>query len=158
MAKVINVSLSRPGTGKTKTACIKNRHWVSLGLRVLIVVPTISLADQICNDLSDINPWKTDCRGGYPPVSRLIQYLDPNEVQNLIVCQQATFCECDKDFLSVWRVVVDELPMPMFLSLSPLDNRSLKVCPILRSAKIVGFQSLTVVKVKRGIGRAQRLQ
>ncbi|CAN1599670.1 DEAD/DEAH box helicase family protein [Pseudomonas mediterranea] len=114
MAKIINVSLARPGTGKTKTACLKIRHWVSLGLRVLIVVPTTLLADQICNDLSDMDPRKIDYRGGFSPLSRLNQYLDPNEGQNLIVCQQATFCECDKEFLSNWRVVVDELPTPMF--------------------------------------------
>ncbi|WP_152609439.1 DEAD/DEAH box helicase family protein [Pseudomonas simiae] len=129
MANVINVSLSRPGAGKTKTACVKIRYWVSLGLRVLIVVPTMLLADQLCNDLSDMNPCKIDCRGGFSPVSRLNKYLDPDEGQNLIVCQQATFCECGKEFLNNWRVVVDELPTPMFPFAITIRQSQLKSLP-----------------------------
>lgn len=114
MAKKINVSLSRPGTGKTQTACVKIRHWVSLGRRVLIVVPTTLLADEVCNRLSDMKPWKIDHRGGFSPLEQLDKYLDPDEGQNLIICQQATFYKCGKEFLNSWTIVVDELPTPMY--------------------------------------------
>jgi hypothetical protein len=112
MAKTINVSLARPGTGKTTKACKVIHTWVSLGRRVLLVVPTVQLADQVCKDLAAIKPVKIDYRDEQSPVNTLNHYLDGGE-ELLIVCQHASFQRCDARLLYKWTVVVDELPMPV---------------------------------------------
>ncbi|POF88255.1 DEAD/DEAH box helicase [Pseudomonas putida] len=111
MTKIINVSLARPGTGKTKKACQMLHTWVSLGRRVLFAVPTISLAEQVCEDLKALKPFRIDSDIVVGPIRALNWHL-ANDKEALIVCQHAALQKCTSELLKDWTVIVDELPMP----------------------------------------------
>lgn len=113
--QIINVALARPGTGKTTNACRTISQWVSLGKRVLLVVPTIALADEVFRRLCGFGlaPLKIDSRNGIAAIATLNQSLDPAKLNNLIVCQHASFHQCNSKYLGGWTVVVDELPSPV---------------------------------------------
>lgn len=110
MNKTINIALARPGTGKTWTACRVAREWVAKGKNVLFVVPTKSLAYEVCTELSDCNPLKIESQPNDPAIAKLNKYLCPAELTPLIVCQHAAFHRCSKKNLRHWIVIVDELP------------------------------------------------
>jgi len=111
MNKTINVSLARPGSGKTKKACRVLHNWVSMGRRVLFVIPTIPLAKQVCDDLKALLPYRIDSEAMPGPTHALNRSLAKVQ-HNLIVCQHAAFQNCELELLSGWTVIVDELPMP----------------------------------------------
>lgn len=130
MKKTVNVSLARPGTGKTKKACKVIQAWASIGRRVLFVVPTVQLADQVCKDLAAMKPVKIDYREGQSTINALNHYLDVGE-ELLIVCQHASFQKCDIRFLHKWTVVIDELPMPVTLQPTTVRKSQFAVLPFI---------------------------
>lgn len=115
MNNIINIALSRPGTGKTTNACRIIPEWMASGIRVLFVVPTMALADDVYSKLVDLGlkPLKIDSRNGIAAIATLNQSLDPAELNNLIVCQHASFHQCKAKHLSNWTVIIDELPSPV---------------------------------------------
>ena len=135
MNKTINIASSRPGTGKTTNACRIIPQWIALGNRVLFVVPTKLLEDEVSSKLRDLGlaPLKIDSRDGTAAIATLNKHLDPAEDNNLIVCQHASFHQCRIKHLGSWTVIVDELP----LAVRPQANK-------IKTSQLVALQYLDI--------------
>lgn len=127
MNKTINVALSRPGTGKTTNACQAVPQWLATGNRVLFVVPTQLLADEVFSKLCalGLRPLKVDSRDGVAAVATLNKSLDPTEAKTLIVCQHASFHQCRTNHLDNWIVIIDELPIPVRIQANKVKTSQL---------------------------------
>lgn len=128
--KIIYTAIAMPGVGKTKAALAAVPRMLSLGKRILYVVPTLPLADQVFNDASKlssaIQPLKIDSRNGVFAEATLNRMLNPDENKHFIICQHASFRQCSTKHLRSWTVIIDELPMPINLSDATFDNTQLK--------------------------------
>lgn len=127
MNKTIKIASSRPGTGKTWTACKVAREWIAKGKRVLFVVPTKLLAHEVYTELSDCNPLKIESQPNDPSIAKLNKHLHPAELTPLIVCQHAAFHRCSKKNLRHWIVIVDELPNHIQVHPTPVASNQLSV-------------------------------
>lgn len=128
MNNIINVALSRPGTGKTSNACRIIPQWVTEDNRVLFVVPTMLLADEVFSKICDfgLTPLKIDSRNGYSSIAALNQNLDPAKGNFLIICQHASFHQCKTNHLCNWTVIIDELPSPVRPQANKIKTSQLK--------------------------------
>lgn len=135
MNNIINVALSRPGAGKTSNACRIIPQWIANGNRVLFVVPTMLLADEVFSKLCGLGltPLKIDSRNGVVSIATLNKSLDPAEGNFLIVCQHASFHQCRTKHLFNWTVIVDELPSPV----SPQANK-------VKTSQLVALEHLEI--------------
>ncbi len=127
MNKTINIALARPGTGKTWTACKAAREWIAKGQKVIFVVPTKSLANEVCTELRDCNPLKIESQANDPSIAKLNKHLAPTELTPLIVCQHAAFHRCSKKNLQHWIVITDELPHQVTVHPTPIAKNQLAV-------------------------------
>lgn len=128
--KIIYTAIAMPGIGKTKAALAAVPGMLSTGKKILYVVPTKPLADQVFNDASKlcsaIQPLKIDSRNGVYAEATLNKMLNPDENKNFIICQHASFQRCSTSYLSAWTVIIDELPMPINLSDVTYDDTQIK--------------------------------